>query len=131
VISTLLFDLDDTLLGNDMGTFLPAYFQRLTQYLAADLDGQTTRFLAELLNGTRAMIASTDPARTLSAVFADHFYPAMGWEPEAWTPRWEDFYRTGFAELRRLTTSRPAARAVMEWAFAQGYEVVIATSPLF
>lgn len=131
MISTLLFDLDDTLLGNDLGTFLPAYFQRLTQHIAADLNGQAERFLDELLNGLRAMMANTDPARTLSAVFADHFYPVMGWEAETWSPRWEDFYRTGFTELRPLTTSRPAARAVMEWAFAQGYEVVIATSPLF
>ncbi|HLE27955.1 MAG TPA: DinB family protein [Anaerolineales bacterium] len=129
MISALLFDLDDTLLGNDLGIFVPAYFDRLTRHFAADV--RPEQFIAELLTGTRAMLANADPARVLDSVFADRFYPALGWEAEAWRPRIETFYRTGFTELRGLTARLPAARAVMEWAFAQGYQVVIATTPLF
>jgi FMN phosphatase YigB (HAD superfamily) len=128
VIKALLFDLDDTLLGNHLGTFIPAYFQALVQYL--EPGPETQRFLAELTNGTRAMVANTDPARTLRAVFEGYFFPAMRWAPELWTPRFDEFYRTRFPELRPLTAHRPAARAVMEWAFASGYQVVVATGPL-
>jgi FMN phosphatase YigB (HAD superfamily) len=129
MVKTLLFDLDDTLLDNEMGTFLPAYFQALVQHLELGPDAQP--FLTELINGTRAMRANTDPTRTLQTVFSDHFFPALGWDPAAWHPRFDSFYRLRFPELRALTSPRPAARAVMEWAFASRYEVVIATSPLF
>ena len=82
MISALLFDLDDTLLGNDLGIFVPAYFDRLTRHFAADV--RPEQFIAELLTGTRAMLANADPARVLDSVFADRFYPALGWEAEAW-----------------------------------------------
>ena len=34
MLKAILFDLDDTLLGNSMDTFIPAYFQALTRYVA-------------------------------------------------------------------------------------------------
>jgi FMN phosphatase YigB (HAD superfamily) len=129
VIKALLFDLDDTLLGSDLGTFLPAYFQALVQHLALGSDGQ--RFIAELVNGTRAMRANADPTRTLRAVFNDRFFPAMHWDARTWTLRFDEFYWTRFPQLQSLTTRRPAARPVLEWAFAAGQQVTLATSPLF
>lgn len=128
MIKALLFDLDDTLLGNHLGTFVPAYFQALVQYL--EPGPETQPFLAELMNGTRAMIANADPTRTLRAVFNASFFPALGWDADTWSPRFAEFYRTRFPQLQPLTMRRPAARAVMEWAFASGYQVVIATGPL-
>ena len=34
MIPTLLIDLDNTLLGNDMETFIPPYIQKLSAHLA-------------------------------------------------------------------------------------------------
>ncbi|MEP7359048.1 MAG: DinB family protein, partial [Anaerolineales bacterium] len=50
---------------------------------------------------------------------------------EIWQPRFERFAATGYLALQKLTTPRPAARAVLDWAFAHDYEVVIATNPVF
>ena len=127
MIKALLFDLDDTLLGNDMRTFLPAYFQAVARYFP-ELDAR--QLTAHLLAGTDAMRANTAPRPTLRQVFLEHFPPAAGCEAETWE-RFEAFYRGGFSGLRGLTQLRPAAREVLEWAFAAGYQVVIATSPLF
>ena len=129
MITTLLFDLDDTLLGNDMGTFLPAYFERLAQYFAGVAGSE--RLIQELLSATQAMAANTDPERRLIEVFTDCFSEGTGWAPKDWQPRLEQFYAGRYGELRAVTTPRPEARSVVEWALAQGHEVAIATSPLF
>jgi FMN phosphatase YigB (HAD superfamily) len=129
VITTLLFDLDDTLIGNDMGVFLPAYFKLVTQHFAGAPGVE--RMVPELINATRAMIANNDPARTLSAVFSECFSEAMGWEPAWWRERIDEFYVGSYRQLEALTTRRPAARQVMEWARTQGLEVGITTNPLF
>lgn len=127
MIKALLFDLDDTLLGNDLRVFLPAYFQAVARYFP-ELDAR--QLSAHLLAGTEAMRANTDPRRNLRQVFLDHFPPAAGRTAEVWE-RFETFYRTDFARLRPLTQPRPAARLVLEWAVAAGCRVVVATSPLF
>ncbi len=129
MITTLLFDLDDTLLGNDMGTFLPAYFGRLASYFSGAAGGE--RLVPELLTATQAMIANTDPERRLIDVFTDCFSQGTGWALEEFWPRFEQFYAGTYRELQSITTPRPEARQVVEWAFARGYQVAVATSPLF
>lgn len=125
MIKALLFDLDDTLLGNEMGTFLPAYFQQVVRHFP-EVDSQA--LLNSLIAGTQAMLANADPTRTLRSVFSDHF--SVDVNGDAWE-RFDRFYRTDFARLQPLTTSRPSAREVLAWAFAAGYRVVVATSPVF
>ncbi len=127
MIKALLFDLDDTLLANDMATFLPAYFQGVTRHFPERAAGQ---MIQDLMTGTRAMLANTDPTRMLRPVFLDNF-PLLAVDPVTVWERFEAFYGTDFTELRALTTPRPAARYVLEWAVAAGYQVVVATSPLF
>jgi FMN phosphatase YigB (HAD superfamily) len=129
VITTLLFDLDDTLLGNDMRTFLPAYFWRLAGYFAGAASSE--RLVQEMLSATQAMLANTDPERRLIDVFSDCFSQGTGWARDDWQPRFDQFYAGEYRELQAITTPRPEARPVIEWAFAKGYEVAIATSPLF
>ncbi|MEP7359898.1 MAG: HAD family hydrolase, partial [Anaerolineales bacterium] len=71
MITTLLFDLDGTLLGIDLDRFLPAYFEKLAAEFA-DLPGGE-RVVQETINATRAMIGNTDPARVLLGIFRDCF----------------------------------------------------------
>ena len=129
MITTLLFDLDDTLLGNDMGTFLPAYFGRLAGYFTGTAGGE--RLVPEMLTATQAMIANTDPERRLIDVFTDCFSQGTGWAREDYWPRFDEFYAGAYRELQHITTPRPEARQVVEWAFARGFQVAVATSPLF
>ncbi len=125
MIKALLFDLDDTLLGNDMGTFIPAYLQRVVEHFP---EVEAPYLLAELRRGTQAMLANTDPTRSLREVFETNFNVALN--GEVWQ-RFENFYGSDFAQLRALTAPRPIAREVLTWAFAAGYRVVVATNALF
>lgn len=126
---TLLLDLDDTLLDSNMNTFIPAYFQALSGFLAAQV--QPDVMLPALIAGTRKMMANTDPSRTLQQVFDAEFFPKIGLPRESLQTRIELFYDEVFPSLSRLTHPRPAAVELVEWALGQGYRLSIATNPLF
>ncbi len=129
MITTLLFDLDDTLLANDMGRFLPAYFQQVSAHFAGWRGVE--RLIPELVTATRAAVANTDPARTLLSVFSECFSEALGWPESEWLPHFASFYNERYGRLQALTTPLPAARPLLAWAAAQGYEIAITTNPLF
>jgi FMN phosphatase YigB (HAD superfamily) len=126
---TLLLDLDDTLLDSNMEIFIPAYFQSLSEYLA-DLVSPK-KMLPALMAGTRSMMASLDPLKTLSQVFDSEFYPAVDLPQDQLQPRIEQYYKDVFPSLRKLTEPCPDAQEFVEWAFSQGFIVSIATNPLF
>ncbi len=128
-VRALLFDLDDTLLGNSLDTFLPAYITSLAAHLADLVPPQT--LANELAAGAQAMFTNGGPGRTLEQAFADHFYPAVNLRPEAVKPRIESFYADKFGALRSKTTVIPEARTMMQWAFDAGLEVAIATNAFF
>jgi len=111
-----------------MGTFIPAYFQGVAEHFA---DVNSAALLNGLMAGTQAMLANTNPTQTLRQVFINHFPLAQnGHEAQIWA-RFDDFYRAGFEKLQALTTPRPEARTVLEWAGAAGYRIILATNALF
>lgn len=126
---TLLLDLDDTLLVNNMDTFIPAYLQALAGHMAAYAD--PGRFIKTLLDATRQMAENNDPRRTLQQTFDSAFYPALGLEQEAVRSEIERFYSQVFPSLRRVTQPIAAAQELVRSACQRGYRVVIATNPLF
>jgi len=126
---TLLLDLDDTLLDSNMNTFIPAYFQALSGFLAGQV--QPDVMLPALIAGTRKMLGNTDPSRTLQQVFDAEFFPKIGLPRESLQPRIDQFYDQVFPSLSHLTRPRPEAVELVEWALAQGYRLGIATNPLF
>lgn len=129
MVRALLLDLDNTLLDNDMERFLRAYLATLGQYVAAHFPPED--FIHHLMRATDAMLAHTDPARTNQEVFDAAFFPALGRTRAELEPLFERFYATRFPELRGLTRPVAAARPLVEWAFAQGFQVAIATNSLF
>jgi FMN phosphatase YigB (HAD superfamily) len=128
-IDAVLFDLDDTLLGNDMDVFLQSYFPLLSAYTRPLLDPD--RFLPELLFATQAMIDSQDPDLSNSDVFWRVFCERNKLVRDKMEPFFEAFYREQFGQLQSATERRPAAVDIVRWCFDQGFKVVIATNPLF
>lgn len=126
---TLLLDLDDTLLDTNMDTFIPAYFQSLAGSLRDHLDPNL--MLPALMSGTKRMFENRDPARTLQEVFDAEFFPRLGVDRAALEPHFERYYDEVFPTLGHLTAPRPAAVTLVDWAFSRGWQVVIATNPLF
>lgn len=129
MITTLLLDLDDTLLDNDMDVFLPAYLGLMSTRMASVIPSQQLHRC--IMAGSQAMVRNTDPSLRLEEVFDEVFYPGLGVTREALRPIVDVFYSQDFPQLRSLTRPRPAARELVEWAMASGLEVVVATNPLF
>jgi HAD superfamily hydrolase (TIGR01549 family) len=128
-IRALLLDLDDTLLLNDMDIFLPRYFQALVAKVQNELPAAP--FMQALREATRAMALNDGRHGTNEQVFDAVFYPKVRRAKAELQPLFEAFYAQDFESLRRDTAPDPAARAVVELAFAKGYRVAIATQPFF
>jgi HAD superfamily hydrolase (TIGR01549 family) len=126
---TLLLDLDDTLLENNMDTFLPAYLKGLAGRLAPFVEPD--RMVKALLAATGQMVKNTSPARTLEETFDAAFYPALGLEKETVRPALDAYYAEDFPHLQKLTRPHPQTSALVEKALRAGYRVGIATNPLF
>ena len=129
MITTVLTDLDGTLLENNMDAFVPAYLNLLATHLSEIAPPE--RIVQELQAGTRAMLENNDPTLTLHNVFAGHFYPNLGHTESELQARLEIFYLDVFPDLRALTRPADGARPLVEKTLAMGLEIVIATSPLF
>lgn len=126
---TLLLDLDDTLLQNPMESFLPAYMQALSGHLASFADPE--RLVKTLLEATQHMINNTRPECTLKDVFDAAFYPSLGLSAGLVKESIDKFYADIFPTLKNLTKTQAGAVQLVEQALERGYQVVIATNPLF
>ena len=126
---TLLLDLDDTLLTNDINTFLPAYLKALSKHLLHYVAPE--QMVEQLLAGTRKMIENNDPAVTLEQAFDQAFYPAIGHSKESLRGVLEEFYDSIFPQLESQVAQRPESIQLVEWAAAQGHTLVVATNPIF
>lgn len=127
--TTLLLDLDDTLLDTNTAEFVPAYFKALSSALEQAVAPE--RMLPALIAGTQAMQSNLDPSRTLREVFDGTFFPRLGVERAGLQERIDRFYEQGFPALRSVTRPRPEAADFVRWAFSAGYRLVIATNPFF
>lgn len=129
MISTLLIDLDDTLLINDMDEFIPAYLNKLGQHLDPILPSKV--MIRQLYVGTQAMMTNNDLDKTLAEVFAENFFPFLEVSPEELLSHIGSFYAEEFGKLRSYTQPIPSAQRLIAFAMDKQYEIVIATNPLF
>jgi FMN phosphatase YigB (HAD superfamily) len=126
---TLLLDLDNTLLKNDIDTFLPNYLQAFARQVSEHIDPD--RFVQSLLAGTQAMAKNRRPDRTLQEAFESVFYPMLGIEPAFFQDLADQFYSQVFPTLRRLTAPRPEAVSLVKACLENGYRMAVATNPMF
>jgi len=129
MLKALLFDLDNTLLSSDVKTFMGHYFRILASKFAHLVPPD--ELVKQIMSSTKAVIDNLDPTKTNWDVFFESFSPKIGRSPEELWPIFKDFYVHDFEKLRIYTEVKPEARPIMEEAFARGFEVVIATNPLF
>ena len=126
---TILIDLDDTLLGNDVNIFIPAYLHALSEHMAEYADPSV--LIRALLAGTQRMIDNDRPDQTLQDVFDSYFYPSIGVEADEVREIIEDFYLNLYPTLKPFTQFHSESVSFIEEAIKRGYKLAIATNPLF
>lgn len=129
MIRAVLFDLDDTLLGNETDPFVQRYFTLLSEYAQEKLPPD--QFLAALLRASREMVYNTDPTMTNYAIFWRSFAELSGLDAREMEQFFNGFYADVFPQMRPLTMQRAVARPLIEYCLAQGWQVVVATNPMF
>lgn len=129
MLKAVLFDLDDTLVGNHMDTFLPRYFALLGQYAEKYLPRD--EFLKALMECTRLVTVNLDPALTNRDVFWQAFAEQTGLDPLEIEPYFGEFYENQFLALESIITRRETAVSLIKACQSQNFKIVIATNPLF
>lgn len=128
-MALLLFDLDDTLLGNEMNSFVPAYVQALAKRMATLADPPT--LIKTLMSATRRMVENQRPDQTLEQKFDAVFYPSLGLVRQDVQEIIDHFYVEDFPKLQGLTRLKPEAVRVVKQLLDRGDQAAIATNPLF
>ncbi|MFZ5826906.1 MAG: HAD family hydrolase [Bacillota bacterium] len=130
MLKTILFDLDGTLLPIDTESFVRQYMKALAAH-AGHLIPPTV-LVEEIMAATFEMIRNTDPALTNAQVFARHFFPKVGRDEAELMPVFDAFYREKFPALISVCPGLPGlGRTVVQTAVDKGYEIALATNPLF
>lgn len=129
-LTTILFDLDGTLLEMKTEPFINQYLQHLGQYL------EKHRFDAKLILGcileaTKAMIASRETDKTNEQVFIAQFCQQSGLTQEKIWPIFDTFYQEVFPTLSHLAFPSPWGKKIVEAARQAGFRVALATNPVF
>jgi HAD superfamily hydrolase (TIGR01549 family) len=72
-----------------------------------------------------------DGRRPNAEAFAETFFPRLECQRETLLPVLDAFYAHEFEDLRVHTQADPWARPLVELAFRRGYQVAVATQPMF
>ncbi|MEA3465861.1 MAG: HAD family hydrolase [Thermodesulfobacteriota bacterium] len=128
-ITTVLFDLDGTLLNVDMYRFIPAYLKRLAESIDPAIDQQ--QFIDTMIERTMELLGSDDGSQTNEAFFLSVVQQDFHLAPEQFLSGIRRFCREHLTELQPLVNPFPLARQLMQRCQEQGLEVVIATNPVF
>ena len=128
-ITTILFDLDGTLLPMDQDLFVKAYFKGLaTRLVPHGYDANA--LIDSIWKGTAAMVRNNGNC-TNEEAFWNYFASVFGDDARKDEPKFREFYETDFQNVRKVCSYTPAAREIIDLVKAKGYRVVLATNPIF
>ncbi len=128
-ITTVLFDLDGTLLPMNQDEFVKAYFGALAKKLASH-GYVPDELIATIWAGTKAMITNNGE-ETNEKVFWDTFCKKYGKDAIKDEPIFDEFYRNDFSIVKNVCGYNEKAKTVIEITKQKGIKAVLATNPLF
>lgn len=128
-VTTLLFDLDGTLLPMELESFTNTYFKLLAKK-AAPYGYEPEALVAAVWKGTKAMVMN-DGSRPNDQRFWEVFAGELGNEVLDLRPVFDKFYAEEFNGAKIATRENPLAKKAVEAARKSGLTVVLATNPLF
>ena len=129
MITTVLFDLDGTLLPMDQDAFVKAYMVGLTKKAAAH-GYDPVQVPGAIWAGTKAMVKNDGSARN-EDVFWDTFSALCNKDARQDISIFDEFYRKEFQQLRTVCGCDSRSAQAIQEIKALGYRVALATNPLF
>ncbi len=130
MINTILFDLDGTLLGMKEKEFMEKYFYELSMKFKDISDSSV--LVKNIWDATRYMVSNAEKSKLNKDSFFERFNALIADEhKDIYNERFESFYADEFERVK--TTTYPIDNMIksIEILKEKGYELVIATNPLF
>ena len=129
-ISTLLFDLDNTLIFMDENDFVISYASNAALYFK-DIFPNSKDFVYHLLEGTKYMVSTHNNASNIQKFF-QYFVPKCnGVSEDELLKRFLSFYENDFDKVKTIVKTDKLVPKIFEKAIEKEFEIVIATDPLF
>ena len=129
MITTVLFDLDGTLLPMDQEVFVKDYLGRIAAKMAPA--GYDPHLLTGTIwRGTAAMVKN-DGARTNEEVFWDYAVSVFGEKILRDKHLFDEFYEFEFDKVKASCGFHPAAARIVHRLKEKGIRVALATNPIF
>ena len=129
MITTILFDLDGTLLPMDQDALIRAYMDTLAGKMAA-YGYDPTLLIKSIWTGTGAMVTN-DGSRTNESVFWDVFSQVYGRDVRADEPLFINYYENEFQQIRHTCAPDGRVPALIRQLQERGLRLILATNPLF
>ena len=128
-VTTVLFDLDGTLLPMDQDVFVKDYFGRIAAKLAPQ--GYEPKKLVETIwRGTGAMVKN-DGSKTNEEAFWELAVAVYGEQIRKDKCFFDAFYEEEFDKIQAVCGFHPAAAQIVRSLKERGLRVVLATNPIF
>ena len=128
-ITTVLFDLDGTLVPMDQEVFVKDYFSRLVKKISV-YGYAPDKIIDAMWQSVRAMIKNNG-IKTNEEVFWKKFSEILGEGILEYLPQFEEFYETEFDKVKTVCGYNPDAARAVRTIKDMGYRVALATNPLF
>ena len=128
-LTTVLFDLDGTLLPMDNDEFTKGYFKLLAAKLAPH--GYEPKQLVDAIWAGTAAMVKNDGSQSNECAFWKVFSALYGEKALADKPLFDAFYSNEFQKARELCGYNPKAAEAVRLAKGIGLRVALATNPIF
>lgn len=128
-ITTILFDLDGTLLPMDYDAFTKLYFGSLAKKLAPH-GYEPNKLIKSIWSGTKAMVLN-DGQKTNEEVFWDKFTSIYGEQSMQDMPYFEEFYQIDFDNAKQACSFNSQVPKLIKYLKLKGFKLALATNPLF
>lgn len=128
-ITTVLFDLDGTLLPMDQDMFVKEYFGRMAAKLAPQ-GYEPKRLIDTIWQGTAAMVKN-DGSKSNEEVFWEQAVAVCGDRIVKDKRFFDEFYEEEFGKIQPTCGFHPAAAQTVHSLKEKGYRVALATNPIF
>ena len=127
--TTVLFDLDGTLLPMELEEFTNTYFALLAKK-AAPFGYEPKPLVAAVWKGTKAMVKN-DGSELNCSRFWEVFSQEMGRESLKLREPFDEFYAKEFHGAKTATWENPLAKKAVDGLKKRGFELMLATNSLF
>lgn len=128
MITTIMFDLDGTLLPFEQENFIKLYFEGLCKK-TAPLGFDPKKLIKDVWSGTAAMVKN-DGSRTNHDAFWETFKANNPEKPDI-EPLCDDFYVHEFDMVKSCLKYETSRKPLIERLRAAGLDLILATNPIF